>query len=192
MTGYRAMATSLAAIGLVATGCGGGERQDAGEKAATYTVDVTQASFPAEQRIARQQQMRIAVKNTGDRALPDVAVTVDSFTRRSEQAGQADPARPVWIIDEGPAGGETAYVNTWALAGLEPGQTKTFRWKVTPIEAGRYKLRYTVAAGLTGNAKARDAQGGSSVAGTFAVRIDNRPGSSRVNPDTGDVIRDAQ
>ncbi len=189
MTGHRAGAITLAAGALVVAGCGGGERQDANEKAATYTVDVTKASFPPKQRLARQQQMRIAVKNTGSKRLPDVAVTVDSFSRRSEQPGLADPERPIWIVDQGPRGGSTAFTNTWALEGLAPGQTKTFKWKVTPIESGRFKLKYTIAAGLDGKAKARNAQGESPVSGTFPVSISKKPSTARVNPDTGAVER---
>ncbi len=189
MTGHHAVTTGLAAGALALAGCGSQERQDANEKAATYTVDVTRASFPSEQRLAQPAQMRIAVKNTGAEALPDVAVSVDSFSRRSEQAGLADPERPVWIIDEGPAGGTTAFTNTWALEGLKPGETKTFRWKVTPVEPGRYTLKYTVAAGLDGKAKARTADGTSPVAGTFRVRVVKKPSNARVNPETGEVER---
>ena len=189
MTGHRAVTTTLAATALALAGCGGNERQDANERAATYTVDVTQASFPASQRLARPSQMRIAVKNTGSERLPDVAVTVDSFSRRSEQPGLADPERPIWIVDEGPSGGTTAFTNTWALEGLAPGETKTFRWRVTPIEAGRYRVKYTVAAGLDGKAKARGDDGESPVTGTFPVRISREPSGARVNPVTGGVER---
>jgi hypothetical protein len=180
---------ALVTLGALAfAGCGGQERQDENEAAGTYSVDVTQASFPRAQRLAQQAEMRIAVKNTGDEVLPDVAVTVDSFTRRSEQAGLADPERPVWIVDEGPKGGTTAFTNTWALDGLAPGQSRTFTWKVTPIEAGRYSVKYSVAAGLDGKAKARDASGGA-VGGTFPVRVSRRPADARVDPETGEVER---
>ncbi len=198
MTGRRPLpprwtpltAITLSAGALALGGCGGGERQDAHEAARSYTVDVTEASFPARQRLAQPARMRIAVKNTGSAALPDVAVTVDSFYRRSQQAGLADPQRPIWIVDEGPRGGGTALVGTWALAGLAPGQTRTFVWKLTPVAAGRYRVRYTIAAGLNGRAKARDAKGDSPVTGTFPVRVSPRPSSSRVNPVTGEVERD--
>ena len=189
MTGYRAVTTTLAATALALAGCGSEERQDVNEAAATYTVDVSKASFPASQRLARQAEMEIKVKNTGDRAIPDIAVTVDSFSRRSKQEGLADPERPVWIVDSGPRGGNTAFVNTWALEDLRPGQTKTFSWKVTPIEPGRYSLKYTVAAGLDGKAKAR-LDGGDRPEGTFTVKVRKEPSQSRVDPETGEVIRD--
>ncbi len=183
MTGHRAVTATLATAALALAGCGGGERQDANEVAATYTVDVTKASFPKSQRLAKQSKMTIAVRNTGARALPDVAVTVDSFSERSDQAGLADPERPIFIVDSAPRGGSTAFTNTWALNGLKPGQTKTFTWKVTPIKAGSYKLKYTVAAGLDGKAKAT----GKRTTGTFPVRVSSKPGQSRVNPETGEV-----
>ena len=189
MTGHRAVTATLAAAALALPGCGGGERQDANEKAATFTVEVVRASFPREQRLAKQSEMQIAVKNAGSETLPNVAVTVDSFSRRSQQPGLADPERPVWIVDEAPPGGTTASTNTWALDGLAPGQTKRFRWKLTAVEPGSYKVKYTVAAGLDGKAKARTARGDSPVTGTFAVRIQSKPSRARVNPETGEVER---
>jgi hypothetical protein len=180
------------ALGCAAAvaGCGGeSERQDADEPSGTWTVDVVEAEFPRSQRLAEAETMRIQVRNTADRAIPNLAVTVDSFSRRSEQAGLADANRPVWIIDDGPRGGTTAYTNTWALGRVAPGQTKTFEWKVTPVEAGTHRVSYRVAAGLDGKAIAR-LDGGDRPEGTFTVRVSKEPSQSRVDPDTGDVIRD--
>lgn len=100
-----------------------------------------------------------------------------------------DPERPVWIVDESPGGATTALASTWALRQLAPGETKTFSWRVTPLEAGRYALTYTVAAGLDGRALARRAAGDAPVTGTFAVRVDRMPAAARVNPETGAVER---
>ena len=182
---------ALAGCAALVAGCGGDDsaRQDADEPKGTWTVDVVEAEFPRSQRLAEQETLRIRVRNTADRALPNVAVTVDSFTRRSEQAGLADPNRPVWIVDDGPRGGTTAYTNTWALGRMAPGQTKTFEWRVTPVEAGTHRVSYRVAAGLDGKAIAR-LEGGDRPEGTFTVRISKRPSQSRVDPETGEVIRD--
>ncbi len=181
------MTMTLAAAALAS--CGGGERQDAGERAGTYTVEVTEASFPAAQRLAQQAQMRIAVKNTGADALPDVAVTVNSFSRRSEQTGLSDAERPIWIVDRSPGGGTTALPDTWALAALAPGATRTFRWTLTPVEAGSFRVKYKVGAGLDDTTRTRGAKGAPSVAGTFAVRVGRRPSAARVDPETGAVER---
>jgi hypothetical protein len=173
---------------LALAGCGGGKQQDAGEPSGTFRVDVVDASFPAKQHLAQPEDFKIAVKNTGDRDVPDVAVTVDSFGQVATQPGLADPQRPVWIVDEGPRGGDTAYVNTWALGRLRPGETRTFHWRVTAIASGEHKVRWTVAAGLNGKAKARLA-GNRTPEGEFTVQISPKPSQARVDPETGKVIR---
>ena len=62
---------------MLAGGCGG-ERQDADAPTGTFNLDVTDASFPAEQRVAEPSTMRLDVANTGDREVPDLAVTVET------------------------------------------------------------------------------------------------------------------
>ena len=185
----RETVTGLCAVAVVAAGCGGGERQDAHEQSATYKVSVVRASFPAKQRLARQERMVVAVRNTDNRTIPDVAVTVEpGFTVRSNRQDLADPNRPVWIVDDGPLGGGTATTNTWALGALKAGQTKKFVWKVTPVQAGSHEVRFRIAAGLNGKAKA-EASGGQVPEGSFDVKILNKPSQARVDPDTGKVIR---
>lgn len=188
MTACRALTITLTAAALAVTGCGSEERQDANEPSGTFTVDVTKASFPAKQQIAGDTKMVIDVKNTGSKTIPDIAVTVDSFSRRSDQPGVADPERPIWVLDEVPEGGDTAFTNTWALDRLAAGETKSFEWRVTPVESGRYTIRYTVAAGLDGKAEAI-APGGGPVTGTFPVQITKEPEQARVDPGTGEVER---
>ena len=181
----------MAAISALAvTGCGGDEkRQDADEPEGTWVVEVVDAEFPRAQKISKQETMRIAVRNTdSDRAIPNIALTVDGFSARSEQAGLADANRPVWIIDDGPRGGVTAYTNTWALGRVPPGETKTFEFKVTPVKAGEYEVNYRVSAGLDGKALARS-PGDQRVQGKFDVRVAREPAQSRVDPETGEVIR---
>jgi hypothetical protein len=181
---------ALAGCLTVAAGCGGGsERQDADEPSGTWTVDVAKAEFPSSQRLAKPEVMRIRVRNDEDRAIPNVAVTVEGFTRRSEQAGLADPNKPVFIVDDAPRGGVTAYTNTWALGRVPPGGSKEFIWRVTPVRAGSYRLSYRVAAGLDGKARAR-LRGGRVAAGSFKVDVTRRPSQARVEPDSGAVIRE--
>jgi hypothetical protein len=184
---WAGLATSVVAFAVA--GCGGGERQDKNEPSGTFSMNVVKAAFPESQSLAKQEAMTISVKNTDSRAIPDLAVTVDSFSTRSQQAGLADPERPVWIVDQGPTGGTTAYTNTWALGRVPPGATKTFEWKVTPVRAGTYRISYRVAAGLDGKAKAR-LDGGDPVEGTFTVNVSKKPSQSRVDPESGEVIRD--
>jgi hypothetical protein len=189
MRGLRGSATGLCALvcALVVAGCGGGERQDADEPKGNWTVDVVDASFPTQQRLAEQSELRLRVRNADSKTIPNLAVTVDGFSRRSEQPGLADPSRPVWIIDDGPRGGVTAYTNTWALGKVKAGETKEFVWKVTPVKAGRFQVKYRVAAGLDGRAVAVEA-GGERPSGSFAVAVSRKPDQSRVDPDSGEVV----
>ena len=177
------------ALAVVAAGCGGGERQDADEPAGNFKVEVS-ADFPEKQRLARQEQMVVEVRNTDTKAIPNVAVTIEpGFSTRSERSDLADPNRPVWIVDDGPLGGGTAYTNTWALGNLPAGETRKFVWKVTPVRSGSYEVSYRVSAGLDGKAKAQGADG-NQPEGSFDVSVSRRPAQARVDPETGKVIRD--
>jgi hypothetical protein len=165
-------------------------------------MQVVHPSFPTAQSVARQTRFVLPVRNTGTHTVPNVAVTIDSFDYTSTYPGLAADKRPVWAIEQGPGavasppvesqeisppgGGQTAYVNTWALGALAPGATRTFVWRVVPVKAGSYTVHYTVAAGLAGKAKARLSSGGL-VQGQFAVDIASAPPLKHVNPATGRV-----
>lgn len=190
---------SLLAAGTI--GCGGNDRQDANEDEASYDVEVVRAEFPERQRLAQKSQLEIVVRNDDSETIPNVAVTVGGFYRRLDNDDLADPNRPVFILDgeprefggypdvkvAGPAGGSTAFVNTWALGKLEPGKTRTFRWKVTAVRPGPFEVTYTVAAGLQGKAKAV-AAGGAQPQGEFAGTITSKPPASRVAADGVTVV----
>jgi hypothetical protein len=195
-------AALLLACALLASGCGGGARQDAGEPKGSYSLDVVRASFPPKQAIAKPAALELQVHNSGTQAAPNVAITVDSFEYAEKFPELAADKRPIWIIDAGPGdishpaqtaavsptgGGQTAYVNTWALGRLAPGATQTFRWLVAPVRAGVHTVDYTVAAGLAGKAQALSANGGP-VRGALTADIASSPPLTRVNPDTGQVV----
>jgi hypothetical protein len=170
------------------SGCGGGERQDVNEKSGTYTVAVD-AKFPEQQHIAQPERFELAVRNTDSRAVPNVAVTLQGFAARSDDVTLADPERPVWVVDADPRGGSTAYTNTWALGSLAAGQTKRFVWRVTPLRAGSHTVKYRVAAGLNGKAKAQ-LSGGNVPEGSVNVAISRKPVQATVDPETGKVVRE--
>jgi hypothetical protein len=186
---YALIAASVAAVAV--GGCGGGKRQDADEPSGTFQVDVVNTSFPTKQHLAQPERFVIAVRNTGSRTVPNVAVTVSSFAARSEQAGLADPERAVWVIDASPRGGDTAYTNTWALGRLAPGQTRRFVWRVTAVQAGTHTVKWEVAAGLNGKAKATLA-GNRAPAGSVTVDVSSKPAQAHVDPKTGRVVRESQ
>ena len=167
------------------------QRQDADEPSGTFQVAVVKASFPTKQHLAKPERFVIAVRNTGNKTVPNVAVTVNSFAARSEQAGLADPERAVWVVDASPRGGDTAYTNTWALGRLAPGQTRRFVWRVTAVQAGTHTVKWQVAAGLNGKAKATLA-GNRAPAGSVTVDVSAKPAQAHVDPKTGRVVRDSQ
>lgn len=175
-------------VSALALGACGGEEQGADEPSGTFDVSVVKASFPSKQHLSRAATMVIAVKNTGNKTVPDLAVTVDSFAAKSEQPDLADPARAAWIVDESPAGGDSAYVDTWALGRLRPGQTRRFVWHVTAVKPGTHTIKWRVAAGLNGKALARTGDD-RTPQGQFTVDVSDTPSQSRVDPGTGEIIR---
>ena len=203
MRGRVVCVAAVAALGAVAaSGCGGGEAQDADEPSGTYPVDIISATFPAKQRLADNSVLAITVRNAGDKVIPNLATTIragdnsgeattsgnaQAFAEASEQPGLADPSRPVWVLDEGPRGGVTAYTNTWALGRLKPGEQKTFRWRVTAVKSGVHSIRYEVAAGLDGKAKAVLSGGSRRPQGAFTIDISGAPADARVD-DKGNVV----
>ena len=188
------IAAAIATV-LLASGCGS-PRQDADEPKGSYQLEIADATFPATQSIAQSATMSIRVRNADTKAAPNVAVTVETdpgkpgdgtaaFGQRKDDPRLSDPERPIWVVDTGPAGGDSAATNTWALGRLKAGQTKEFRWKVTAVEPGSYTIKYHISPGLSG--RARLARGGRTN-GSFRVQIQDKPVPARVD-DNGKVVR---
>ena len=173
-------------VALLVSACGG-KRQDANEPSGNFKVEVVKASFPDNQKLAKRSVMEIQVKNVDSKTIPDISVTVNSFDRRENDPQLADTSRPTFIVNTGPGGGETANQSTSALGPLRPGQTKTFKWSVTAVHAGPYKVSYEISAGLYGKARAVDSAG-AAPHGTFSGTISNAPPDSRVNFDNGTSV----
>ena len=159
---------SAAAIAALA-GCGGGERQDENEPEGDYKVDVVEASFPSDEKLAKRSQLVIVVRNADSKKIPNIAVTMKGLDYRKDDPDLADQRRPQFVVNgkfksfgniedaqaRTPNGVENpTYVDTWSLGPLEPGESKEFKWDVTAVVAGPYELSYSVAAGLDGNARA--------------------------------------
>ncbi|MGH2869958.1 MAG: hypothetical protein ACRDNK_20620 [Solirubrobacteraceae bacterium] len=208
----------IAGIGasLAVAACGsGGPRQDAKEHSGKFKVDVHAAAFPSTQTLSQHTHLTIAVRNTGNKTLPDVAVTIcnttcadpapkgegtsaQAFAARLSQQYLANPSRPIWVVDQGPGpcqyscqnggagAGVSAYSNTWALGPLRPGKTVRFSWKLTAVIPGKHVVAWQVAAGLNGKAKAILGDG-SRPQGTFAVDINSAPQQSYVN-NNGQIV----
>lgn len=180
---------------LALAGCGGDPRQDADEPSGEFRVEVVDASFPERQHVAESVELKMTVRNADDRELRNVAVTVETepegdnaalaFGQGSTEADLADSGRPIWVLDEGPAGGEVATTNTWSAGTLRAGQEKELTWKLVASRPGRYTVGYRVSPGLTGRAQAAQ---GANTAGSFEVTIDDEPVPARVGED-GEVER---
>jgi hypothetical protein len=204
-TGRLATALTGLVIALATAACGSSTANEAQDNDATgnFPARVT-ARFPTQQNLSENSNLVITVKNTGDRTMPNVAVTLTNpKDGNSAQAlgtllaapapGQpilAGRSRAVWIINQPPGpcgytcqvGGDggsstTAYTNTWALGSLSPGASKVFDWHVTAVKSGAYTVAYKVVAGLSGSASAT----GSTTAGQIRTVIASKPRGAYVN-----------
>jgi hypothetical protein len=120
-----------------------------------------------------------------------------SFNIRVDEPNLAFPFRPVWVLEENypkfitprytvknldkapTAGASAAQTDTFQFGALKPNEGNDIDWRLTPVRAGTYTVRYQVAAGLTGKAKAVTADG-SPVKGEFVVTISAKPPQSCV------------
>jgi hypothetical protein len=185
----------LCVVALALAGCGS-SRQDADEPEGEFTLEVVKASFPEEQTTAQPSRLRLTVRNTDDREIPNLAVTVETepgegggapiaFGQAGSDPRLADSARPVWILDRDPEGGESAFTNTWALGRMSPGEEKEIEWRLTAVRPGSYTVNYRVSPGLYGRAVPANGQ---NTTGSFDVTISDEPVPARVNA-KGEVVR---
>ena len=212
----RRGALALGAALLVAGCGGGMPAQDEDEPEGEFPVSVSQARFPESQSLAQDSSLVIDVRNVGDETVPNINVTVTGFDRKlqnPENPAEVDPsvaapARPVFVLDKSPVeflrdrseanaslvdrevnptyGRKTAYVDTYSMGELPPGDRARFRWDVSAVEAGEFQIRYEVNAGLDGNAIAVS-EGGQPLAGTFTGAIDPTPPPASI-ADDGETI----
>lgn len=187
---------------LAVAGCGGGERQDENEPEGNFPVEVVRATFPENQKLAKSSEMVVTVRNAGNDTIPNIAVTVNGFDKRKNNPDLADASRPVFALngvrveiagfpeakDASPRGCDTAFVNTWACGPLKPDQQKSFRWSVTAVQAGAYKIDWRVAAGLDGKAKAVASGGGPAPRGQFSGTVSDEAPDVRVADDGHTIV----
>lgn len=187
---------------LAVAGCGGGERQDENEPEGNFPVEVVRATFPENQKLAKSSDMVVTVRNAGNDTIPNIAVTVNGFDKRKNNPDLADASRPVFALngvrveiagfpeakDASPRGCDTAFVNTWACGPLKPDQQKSFRWSVTAVQAGAYKIDWRVAAGLDGKAKAVASGGGPAPRGQFSGTVSDEAPDVRVADDGHTIV----
>lgn len=184
----------------------GGSSPDAGETGGSYKVAVTGAGFPTKQFIGETSLMRIDVKNTGERTVPTLAVTVNvegkegetariPFAVHDPQPGLVGPDRPIWVLaatyprlagSAEPGGAETLNAKTYSFGPLEPGKSVEAVWKLSAVRAGKYTVGYEVDAGLSGEARAKTAAG-VRPGGTFVAHISTALPATEVNA-AGEIV----
>jgi hypothetical protein len=54
----------------------GGTRQDASEPEGNFPVSIVSADFPSKQQLAQNTNLTLTVENSGDKSIPDLAITV--------------------------------------------------------------------------------------------------------------------
>jgi hypothetical protein len=186
----RAVALICVPVLLALAGCGGADSQDADEPSGDFAVQVVKAEFPSDQKLAKRSELVISVKNSGNKTIPNIAATVKSFDYKKDSPNLSDPSRPIFVVNRGPAGGETAYVDTSALGPLRPGETKDFVWNVTAVRAGEYKIDWSISAGLDGKAKA--VENGKTPTGSFSGNVSSKAPDARVADDGKTVVVDGE
>jgi hypothetical protein len=206
-TRLQAIATGFAALAAAAmlSACGSSGSSD-NEPTGTFHVKVTEASFPTAQKLGQTALLKLAVRNTGKRAVPALSVSftiagkegVDSslpFGVRDPQPELAQPDRPVWVLAQTyprlhgsskPGGATTSSRKTFSLGELKPGASTDAIWKLSAVRSGRYTLLYSIDAGLSGNARAKT-DNGVRPGGSFKTEISERLPETEVT-DSGEIV----
>ncbi len=204
-----AVVAAIAILSLSAAACGDEDSSssaNSGEASGRYEVKVVEAKFPTRQRLGQTTLLQLGVRNTGERTVPSLTVTISvggkdgqasslPFGIRSPEPGLAQPDRPVWVLSEKypklagseeSAGAENASRKTFVFGPLEAGETSEAVWKLSASRTGAYRLLYAIGAGLTGAAVA-ETSNGVEPGGSFAVRISEVPPQTVVT-DSGEVV----
>ncbi len=195
----------MAVAALLLAGCGESS-SDANEPAGKYQVQVTGASFPAKQRLGQTSLLRLDIRNTGQKTVPALTVTITiagklgtasslPFGVHEPQPGLAAADRPVWVLAETyprlvgssqPGGATTSNRKTFSFGELKPGETTAVVLKLSAVRAGRYKLDYLVGAGLSDEVEAVTS-GGGTPDGALVAEISRALPETEVT-DSGEVV----
>jgi len=195
------------AVAALLAACGGSDSSTAPEEpSGKFQVKVTKAEFPTLQRLGQTAVLRLGIRNTGDRTVPNLFVSFTIKGQRGEdsslpfglsdpQPELAQPDRPVWVLSatyprldgsSDPGGTTTSSPKTFALGALKPGKTTTAIWKLSAVRAGKFTLLYDVGAGIGGAAKA-ETDGGVTPGGSFTTEVTERLPETEVT-DSGEIV----
>ncbi len=204
-------------VTLALAGCGGGQNQAASEPSGHFPVTISAARFPSSQRLSQHTHLVIGVHNSGDKPIPNIAVTLcnvtcaypapkgegtssQAFAADSNQAYLANPSRPLWIVDRAPGACSYSCQNGAAAGAAVTAYTANTGalGRLGPGKTARFDWAVTpVQAGkhvvawqvAAGlNGKAKAVlSNGSMPHGTFAVKVDSAPAQSYVN-NNGQIV----
>lgn len=141
---------------LVVSACGSSGRQDASEPSATFPVAVTTATFPGSQRLSERTHLVLAIRNTGSKTIPNIAVTIcnvtcayrappgegtsaAAFAQDLQMPGLANASRPVWVIDQPPGECNAGCNPSGVRGGASPAGAVTAyanTWALGPLSPG--------------------------------------------------------
>lgn len=183
------MVTLTLSAGLFATaGCGSVSEAEKEPSAKAVQLAVKPAKFSSIAQLPGDRStLSLTITNTGANKVDNLIVTLqgtrpDQLPVRGIDNPNEIPQgtdvptrtkRKAWFIDDGPGKAPLANGETWSGGTLEPGETKTLRWKLAAITPGSYTLNYWVAGGLTDNAV--KATSGTGLKGSVQATI-NQPG----------------
>jgi hypothetical protein len=144
---------ALSAVGISA--CGGGQRQDVTEPSGNFPVQIVSADFPSKQQLAQNTNLTLSVENTGDKTIPDLAITIFTSSNAStSQSGSSSTGTTTSPGSEGgaPTGDLPQAQGSFSVRSNQPGLAIPSR-PVWILEEGFPKL-----AGQTASAGAEAAQ----------------------------------
>jgi hypothetical protein len=184
----------------------GESSSNSNERAGTYRVAVTNASFPTEQHVGQTSLLKLAVRNTGKHTVPALTVTINVKGKQGEgsaipfavhdpQAGLANADRPIWVLaatyprlegSSSPGGAGTSSPKTFNFGAVKPGKSVAAVWKLSAVKPGKFTLVYNVDAGFGGEAKAKT-KDGVAPGGTFVADISTALPETEVNG-AGEIV----
>jgi hypothetical protein len=190
----------------VLLGACGESSSDSNERAGKYPVEVTSASFPAQQDVGQTSLLKLAVRNTGKHTVPALTVTINlkgeggegsaiPFAIHDPQSGLANADRPVWVLaasyprlegSSDPGGATSSSSKTYSFGAVKPGKSVDAVWKLSAVKPGKYTLVYGIDAGFDGEAKAVT-KNGVAPGGTIVADITTSLPETEVNG-AGEIV----
>jgi hypothetical protein len=149
--------------------------------------------------------VKCASAKGGSGGSPSGTGSTGGFSYRTTYPGVADPARPRFIVNEvptrtprvynngrlDPLERSSSYVDTFPLGALAPGRSVTFRWNVTAVKSGKFRICYRVNAGLDGKAHAVPARSDETIDGEFTGEVKQKPVQAHIGEDDKTVVQGA-